>query len=95
MALVTEIPARLLCTFVPRLLGVRIMRSLGWVFTLPTLANSSSLSCAEGSPVGELARLLGVSMMGELLGPGVFGIFFDGIRGVKESIDEFCPRVGL
>lgn len=65
MALVTEIPASPLCTFVPRLLGVRMMRSLGSIFGFSTLANSSPMSCAEGSSVGELVRLLGVCIMGE------------------------------
>ena len=71
IALVTEIPARPLCTFVPRLLGVRIMRSLGSIFGFSTLANSSLMSCVEGSSVGELALLLGVCIVGELA-PGLF-----------------------
>lgn len=76
MALVTEIPARPLCTFVPRLLGVRMMRSLGSIFGFSTLANNSPISCAEGSSVGELVGLLGVCIGGKLA-PGlfVFGIF--------------------
>ena len=76
MALVTEIPARLLCTLVPRLLGVRIIRSLGSIFGFSILAKSSLMSCAEGSLAGELVRLPGVCMMGELV-PGLFefGIF--------------------
>ena len=73
MALVTEIPARPLCTLVPRLLGVRITRSLGAPFGFSTLAKSSPMSCDEGSPLGELVRLLGVSMMGKLA-PGMSGL---------------------
>ncbi len=72
IAFVTEIPAKLLCTFVPRLLGVRMMRSLGWLFGFSMLAKSSVISCAEGSLVGKLVRLLGVCIMGELA-PGVSG----------------------
>ena len=71
MALVTEIPARPLCTFVPRLLGVRIMRSLGSALGFSMLANSSPMSCAEGSLLGKLVRLLGVCIMGALA-PGLF-----------------------
>lgn len=56
----------------PRLLGVRITRSLGALFGFPALANSSPMSCAEGSPLGEMVRLLGVCMMDEL-GPGLSG----------------------
>ena len=66
MALVTEIPARPLCTLVPRLLGVRIIRSLGSIFGFSILAKSSFMSCAEGSVVGELVRLLGVCTAGKL-----------------------------
>ena len=76
MALVTEIPARPLCTLVPRLLGVRITRSFDSLFGFSILAKSSPMSCAEGSPLGELVRLLGVCMVGELApGLSVFGIF--------------------
>ena len=66
MALVTEIPARPLCTLVPRLLGVRIMRALDSIFGFSILAKSSFMSCAEGSLVGELVRLLGVCIAGKL-----------------------------
>lgn len=78
MALVTEIPARPLCTLVPvpRLLGVRLIRSLGLLFGFSTLAKSSPISCEEGSPVSELVRLLGVCMVDELaswlLDSGIF-----------------------
>ncbi len=65
MALVTEIPARPLCTLVPRLLGVRITRSLGPLFGFSTLANSSLMSCAEGSLLGGLVPLMGVCRAGE------------------------------
>lgn len=71
MALVTEIPARLLCTFVPRLLGVRMIRSLGSIFGFSMLFKSSFMSCAEGSLAGKLVPLLGVCIMGELA-PGLF-----------------------
>ena len=70
MALVTEIPARLLCTLVPRLLGVRMIRSLGSIFGFSMLAKSSFMSCVEGSLAGELVRLLGVRIMSELA-PGL------------------------
>lgn len=84
MALVTEIPARPLCTLVPRLLGVRMMRSFGSLFGFSTLAKSSLMSCVEGSPLGELVRLLGVCMAGEFT-PGLFvsGIFSCWSREIK------------
>lgn len=49
------------------------------------LASSSLMSCAEGSPVGELVRWLGVCMVGELA-PGllVFAIFQESF-GDRES----------
>lgn len=81
MALVTEIPAKLLCTLVPRLLGVRIMRSLGPLFGFSMLVKSSLISCVEGSSVDEPVGLLGVCMVGKLApGPFVFGIFSDGTQ---------------
>lgn len=77
MALVTEIPAKPLCTLVPRLLGVRIMRSLGSYFGFSMLAKSSLISCAEGSSVGELVPLLGVCKVSKLApGLSVVVIFF-------------------
>ena len=76
MALVTEIPAKLLCTFVPRLLGVRIMRSLGPFFGFSMLFRSSLMSCAEGSSFDKPVCLLGVCREGELAPrPSVLDIF--------------------
>ena len=96
MALVTEIPARPLCTLVPRLLGVRMTRSLGSVFGFSTLAKSSPMSCAEGSPFGELVRLLGVCMMDEL-GPGLsgLGIFSSWRRKRRSKGKSWGYAVGL
>ena len=82
----TEIPARLLCTFVPRLFGVRIMRSLGSLLGFLMLLKSSLMSCAEGPPVGELAGSWRFAVVGEL----AFGLsMFDiSSRCIQRSGDE-------